>query len=265
MLALVLALGLGLAGGLNLHRFVDLEETGTLLLHGLQSSYRWARKEVGTRIASLTKQPVTVAQANSPSAGVGQPARTEPQTADIVDRIINDLSGRVDQIRAANESAARGLNEGFERLRITADQSQREVIANLARLNERLDRIERQSAAGTVPMVTPAPTQPVVQSSAPPPSNASVQPLQQPTPDTNAKPNSKQASTSVTKPRADARGIAAWTVREARIGRALLNGPRGLLEVRLGDNIPGIGRVEAILRSGRRWVVATTLGVITPE
>ena len=143
------------------------------------------------------------------------------------------------------------------------------MIANLARLGERLDRIERQSAAGTVPIVTPAPTQPVVQSSAPSPAqstaNASVKPLQQPTPDTKAKPNSKQASTSVTKPRADARGIAAWTVREARIGRALLNGPRGLLEVRLGDNIPGIGRVEAILRSGRRWVVTTTMGVITPE
>src|SRR4051812_28034895 len=214
MLALILALTLGLAGGLNLHRFVDIEETGTLLFHGLQSSYRWARKEVGTRIASLTKQPVTVAQANSPSAGVSQPARTEPQTADIVDRMINDLSGRVDQIRAANESAARGLNEGFERLRITADQSQREVIANLARLGERLDRIERQSAAGMVPMVTQAPTQPVVQSSAPPPAqssaSASVKPLQQPTPDTKARVNSKQASTSVTKPRADARGIAAW-------------------------------------------------------
>ena len=253
MLARVLALGLALAGGLNLHRFVDLKETGTLLLHGLLSSYRWARKEVGTRIASLTEQPVTVAQANTSA---------ETQTADLVDRMINDLSGRVDQIRAANESTARGLDEGFERLRITADQSQREVIVNLARLNERLDRIER---AGTDPMVTPAPTQPVVQSSAPPPANASVKPLQQPTPDTKAKPNSKQASTSVTKPRADARGIAAWTVREATNRRALLKGPRGLLEVRLGDSIPGIGRVEAILRSGTRWVVTTTMGVITPE
>src|SRR3954467_9090018 len=56
MLALVLALGLGLAGGLNLHRFVELEETGASLLHGFQSGYRWARKEVGTRIASLTEQ-----------------------------------------------------------------------------------------------------------------------------------------------------------------------------------------------------------------
>ena len=167
VLALVLALGLGLAGGLNLHRFVDLDETGTLLLHGLQSSYRWARKEVGTRIASLTKQPVTVAQVNTSA---------ETQTADLVDRMINDLSGRADQIRAANETTAQGLNEGFERLRITADQSQREVVANLARLNERLDRIERQSAAGTVPMVTPAPTQPIVQSSAPPPANARSNP-----------------------------------------------------------------------------------------
>jgi hypothetical protein len=199
VLALVLALGLGLAGGLNLHRFVDLEETGTWLLHGLQSSYQWARKEVGTGIASLTKQPVT--QANSPSAGVSQPASTEPQTADILDRMINDLSGRVDQIRAANESTARGLTERFERLRIVADQSQRELIANLARLGERLDRIDRQSAAGTVPTVTPAPTQPAVQSAAPSPAqstaNTAIAPVQQPTPDGKAKPNSKQASASV--------------------------------------------------------------------
>src|SRR3954471_22914177 len=88
VLALVIALGLGLAGGLNLHRFVDLEETGTWLVQGLQSSYRWARKEGGTNVASLTKQPVTVAQANSSSAGVSQPASTEPQTADIVARMI---------------------------------------------------------------------------------------------------------------------------------------------------------------------------------
>jgi hypothetical protein len=89
--------------------------------------------------------------------------------------------------------------------------------------------------------------------------------VQQPTPDIKTKANSKQVSTSVTKPAPDARGIANWTVRDARNGIALLKGPRGLVEVRLGDKIPGLGRVEAILRSRKRWIVATTMGVITPE
>ena len=48
-------------------------------------------------------------------------------------------------------------------------------------------------------------------------------------------------------------------------GTAGLDGPRGQVAVSLGDTIPGIGRVEATMRSGRRWVVATTQGEITPQ
>jgi len=45
----------------------------------------------------------------------------------------------------------------------------------------------------------------------------------------------------------------------------VLNGPQGMVEVSLGDSIPGIGRVQAIMRSGRRWIVATSRGVITTQ
>ena len=38
----------------------------------------------------------------------------------------------------------------------------------------------------------------------------------------------------------------------------------GYREVRVGDPIPGAGRVEAIEKRGRRWVVVTSLGLI-PE
>ncbi len=35
-----------------------------------------------------------------------------------------------------------------------------------------------------------------------------------------------------------------------------------LFEVRPGSNLPGIGRIEAIERRGRRWVVITPKGYI---
>jgi hypothetical protein len=67
------------------------------------------------------------------------------------------------------------------------------------------------------------------------------------------------------KPGMDVKGIANWTVRDAIDGKAVLEGPRGTIKVAVGDTIPEIGRVQGIMRSGRRWIVATTKGVITPH
>ena len=61
------------------------------------------------------------------------------------------------------------------------------------------------------------------------------------------------------------KGIANWTVREVFDDAAVLEGPRGLIAVGPGDTIPGIGQVQAIVRSGKRWVVATSKGVIMPQ
>jgi hypothetical protein len=73
-----------------------------------------------------------------------------------------------------------------------------------------------------------------------------------------------QTSTEM-KPGMDVRGIANWTVRDAADGKAVLLGPRGTIKVAVGDTIPEIGRVQGIMRSGSRWIVATTKGVITPH
>ena len=61
------ALGLGLAGGLNMHRLVDLNQTATWLQQTgstLQSGFEAARHEIGSKIASFTSRPVSVAQAS---------------------------------------------------------------------------------------------------------------------------------------------------------------------------------------------------------
>jgi hypothetical protein len=57
--------------------------------------------------------------------------------------------------------------------------------------------------------------------------------------------------------------IAGWTVVDVRDGTAVLEGPDGIRTAARGDTIPGIGRVESIVRWGNRWIVATANGLIT--
>ncbi|TFZ55827.1 hypothetical protein E4V01_21070 [Methylorubrum sp. Q1] len=57
-----------------------------------------------------------------------------------------------------------------------------------------------------------------------------------------------------------------WALRDVYDGVAILEDRRRqLVEVGRGDAVPGIGRVEAIERRGRQWVVVTRQGVITPQ
>jgi hypothetical protein len=56
--------------------------------------------------------------------------------------------------------------------------------------------------------------------------------------------------------------ISGWTVIDVRDGTAVLEGPDGIRMATRGDTIPGIGRVESIVRWGNRWIVATAAGLI---
>jgi hypothetical protein len=54
--------------------------------------------------------------------------------------------------------------------------------------------------------------------------------------------------------------VADWTLREVIDGAAVLQGPNGIRRVTRGDTVPGLGRVNSIVRWGNRWTVATTNG-----
>ncbi|HKS17824.1 MAG TPA: hypothetical protein VJS63_01280 [Bradyrhizobium sp.] len=56
--------------------------------------------------------------------------------------------------------------------------------------------------------------------------------------------------------------IEGWTVREVRGGAAVLEGPDGIRTASAGDTVPGIGRIDSIVRWGNRWIVATASGLI---
>jgi hypothetical protein len=57
--------------------------------------------------------------------------------------------------------------------------------------------------------------------------------------------------------------IDGWTVREVIGGTAVLQGPDGIWRAKTGDTVPGVGRVDSIVRWGNRWIVATSRGLIS--
>jgi len=59
--------------------------------------------------------------------------------------------------------------------------------------------------------------------------------------------------------------IPGWTVVDVRDGTAVLEGPDGIRMAARGDTVPGIGRVESIVRWGNRWVIATASGLIATQ
>jgi hypothetical protein len=59
--------------------------------------------------------------------------------------------------------------------------------------------------------------------------------------------------------------IPGWMVVDVRDGTAVLEGPDGIRMAARGDTIPGIGRVESIVRWGNRWIIATASGLIATQ
>jgi hypothetical protein len=57
--------------------------------------------------------------------------------------------------------------------------------------------------------------------------------------------------------------IEGWTLREVVNGTAVIEGPTGVWKVTPGQTVPGIGRVDSIVRWGNRLVVATSRGLIS--
>jgi hypothetical protein len=57
--------------------------------------------------------------------------------------------------------------------------------------------------------------------------------------------------------------IKGWTVREVEGGTAVLEGPNGIWRATLGDTVPGVGKIDSIVRWGNRWIIATSKGLIS--
>ena len=57
--------------------------------------------------------------------------------------------------------------------------------------------------------------------------------------------------------------IAGWALLEVVDGTAVVQGPNGVWRVTRGDTVPGVGKIDSIVRWGNRWIVATSKGLIS--
>ncbi|HEX2509359.1 MAG TPA: hypothetical protein VHK66_02460 [Microvirga sp.] len=159
------------------------------------------------------------------------------------DRKQAELIERLERLPQESLAGLTRLVEEVRRLEAAAAGS----FPQLAGLSDQLGRIERSlsgpmQAAPAAAATGPAMPQP-------------LQPFDGPT---------ETGSTEIKATSADA-PVEGWVLHEVYDGVALIEGRnRRLLEVGPGEMVPGVGRVEAIERRGRRWVVVTAKGVISP-
>ena len=152
-----------------------------------------------------------------------------------------------------------GVSENLDGLRTAVDQSSKATNDRFGRFAENLDRIERVSSSSTVKLDKLA----QAQAQAPAPTLAQSQPSQAApmmaslaAPEvTGSVPPSERASV----PRKVVKG---WSVRQAYEGIAILQSPNGVIEAVLGQQVPGLGRIEEIRNENGRLVVESSGGVI---
>jgi hypothetical protein len=173
---------------------------------------------------------------------------------------LGQISERLERLQRQDGDLAGKVAAVAERLAVLAERQEhadREQAARLAALVEKLDK--RQGAAPVAvapvaPVPAPMAAAPVAAPAAAPKHVAAAEPVL-----TGSLPDKPAAA-------AKPGTVEGWVLRDVYDGMAMIeNRNRRLVEVGPGDTLPGAGRVEAIERRGRSWVVVTSKGVITPQ
>jgi hypothetical protein len=178
---------------------------------------------------------------------------TQPsQTNVAANAEIRNLRDTVAQLR----KQLSGVSENLDGLRTAVDQSSKATSDRFGRFAENLDRIERVSSSSTAKLdrlaqaqvpstpvaAQPSPAMPMMASLAAPETTGSVSPAER-----------------SSAPRKTVKG---WSVRQAYEGIAILQGPSGVVEAVLGQQVPNLGRIEEIRNESGRLVVETSGGVV---
>lgn len=167
------------------------------------------------------------------------------------------------EIRNLRETVAQlrkqvsGVSENLDGLRTAVDQSSKATNDRFGRFAENLDRIERVSSSSTVKLDKLAQAQ--VQ--APAPASVASQPSSSQAMPLLASVAAPEVTGSVP-PSAPRKVIKGWSVRQAYEGIAILQSPNGVIEAVLGQQVPGLGRIEDIRNEDGRLVVESSGGVV---
>lgn len=201
----------------------------------------------GTAILAAPKADAGVALADI-AAGL-EGGRTESsRLAGEVER----LGKTVAALREAGEAARGEARTRGSAITERLAKMEQAVTAKVAALGERSDQADREQIARIATLAAQIEKKPVAAGSVPPPGPApKAEPVQ-----TGSLPETK------TKPAV----IETWAVRDVYDGTAMIEDRhRRLVEVAAGDSVPGLGRVDAVERRGRAWVVVTRQGIVAPQ
>ncbi|MBR0837728.1 hypothetical protein JQ612_31425 [Bradyrhizobium manausense] len=180
---------------------------------------------------------------------------TQPsQTNAAANAEIRNLRDTVAQLR----KQLSGVSENLDGLRTAVDQSSKATSDRFGRFAENLDRIERVSSSSTAKLDR------LAQAQVQPPPPAAVQPSSPAMPmmASVTAPETTGSVSPVERSSAPRKVIKGWSVRQAYEGIAILQGPNGVVEAVLGQQVPGLGRIEEIRNENGRLVVETSGGVV---
>lgn len=172
---------------------------------------------------------------------------------------LGQVSERLERLHRQEADLAAKVAAVTERLAAMAERQEhadREQAARLAALTDKLDKRLAPAPVAAAPAAAPVAVAPVAAPVAAP--MAAHKPVAAAEPVLTGSLPDKPAE------KAKPATIEGWVLRDVYDGMAMIeNRNRRLVEIGPGDTLPGAGRVEAIERRGRTWVVITSKGLIT--
>ena len=154
----------------------------------------------------------------------------------------------LEEIQTLKENVVQAQVE-LAALKLSTDSANRNVGAQLTRISERIDRVERSQAEPAAKLTKAIDT---------------LERLARGEAASKDVTGSVAAAASALNQPAKPAAVEGWVVRDVYRGTALIEGRMGAIEVDQGDVVPGLGRVDAIRKQDGRWVVVTPKGLIMP-
>jgi hypothetical protein len=208
-----------------------------------------------TWVAPLAGLALAVGLVISACTGVIAYMITQPSnTSAATNAEIRNLRDTVTQLRRQ----VSGVTESLDGLRTSVDLSSKATTDRFGRFSENLDRIERSSSSSTAKLDRLAQAQVSAPAMSPPQPPAQMPVIASATSGvetTGSVPASERASASK-------KLVKGWSVRQAYEGIAILQGPNGVVEAVLGQQVPGLGHIEEIKNENGRLVVLSSSGTI---
>lgn len=212
-------------------------------------------------VVPLAALAVAVGVVVSACTGVIAYLTTQPgKTSGTASAEIRNLREAVVQLRRQVSA----ISENLDGLRTAVDLSSKTTNDRFGRFAENLDRIERVSSSSTAKLDKLA----QVQAPVPAPAMSQLKPPAQSMPVLASAGSGTEITGSVSPSEhasAPRKPVKGWSVRQAYEGVVILQGPNGVVEAVLGQQVPGLGRIEEIKNENGHPVVLSSAGSILPR